>query len=166
MVPIVALLCQVSTQSISPVPRSVLIWQLLAEWEITRVYTNNISILFLPIIDLTNSLMSCIKLTCTFVNFKLLSSLNKLLWLFNSENTNILTEICGFRLESHRISNKWWSVLYYLNSYYYMSTLFVSCIYAPLWVLLWLIKNLNLYLVTLWLAQYGFILCKQVLMNI
>ena len=78
-----------------------------------------------------NKLFKAIKLTCKFVNFKLLSSLNKLFWLLNSENINILTEICRFLLDSHCISDKLWYVLYYLNSYYYLLTVFVSCIYAP-----------------------------------
>jgi hypothetical protein len=46
-----------------------------------------------------NKLFEAIKLTCKFENFKLLSSLNKLIWLLNSENINILTEICYFCLK-------------------------------------------------------------------
>jgi hypothetical protein len=76
-----------------------------------------------------NKLFEAIKLNCKFENFKLLLSLNKLFWLLNSKNINILTEICRFLLDNHCISDKWWSVLYYLNSDYYLFTLFVSCIY-------------------------------------
>jgi hypothetical protein len=53
-----------------------------------------------------NKLFEAIKSTCKFENFKLLSSLNELIWLLNSENINILTEICGFLLDSHCISDK------------------------------------------------------------
>ena len=52
-----------------------------------------------------NKLLEAIKLPCKFDNFKLLS-LNKLIWLLNSENINILTEICGFLLVTAYLTNK------------------------------------------------------------
>jgi hypothetical protein len=92
-----------------------------------------------------NKLFEAIKLTCKFVNCYHLWINLKLFWLLNSENINILTEISGFLLESLHI---WQMMICTLFLFILLCLLYlylVSMRLCPLWSLLWLIKNLNLY---------------------
>lgn len=61
---------------------------------------------------------------------------NKLIWSINSENINILTEICGILLDSIGISDNWLisTLIVFITLVYIIICLeLLSCIYAPLW---------------------------------
>jgi hypothetical protein len=91
------------------------------------------------------------------LNFKLLSSLNKLIWLLNSENINILTEICYFCLKVTAYLTNDWSVLYYGKTQWKTEMLFCwsgRCLISVLSILLKISMIYCLYLKHFFLLNF------------